>query len=100
MNTEHAQIIFDNSPNYAEDDQDVINLREDYSGRGMFGEQTTALTGNPIFIHRIASSMLDDIIDSFEDDELVDDMVVQELKAIQSLITSREDSMGLGSVFY
>lgn len=71
------------------EDMDNLGLREDYSGRGMFGETTTAVVGDKDDFQAAKDEALQQAIED-EDEELVEG-----LKG-----GFKEDDMGLRMVFY
>ena len=82
---------------YAEDNHD-IELRESYSGRGMYGQTCIGVVGEPSGLDEfeLALSLLtvtDDL-----DDEVNGHTVLNALVDVRDM--RREDSMGMDRVYY
>jgi hypothetical protein len=74
-----------------------VDIRENYSGRGMYGENTAAIvTNRPL---EIADTMVHAYLDAFPDeiDELQDAMNEEEGPDFDGF---KSDSMGKGYIFY
>ena len=77
----------------AENSYDEVEVREDYSGRGMYGETTAALTAeslSSIIVGMVRAAV--ELADS-EDDASVEELV-------DFAEGMRTDNMGLGIVVY
>lgn len=74
-----------------------VRLRENYSGRFMYGKETFALTGNESDITDAAGDALEELICGAAD---VYDAGVLAREFVQEVFGGRRDSMGLGVVWY
>lgn len=70
-----------------------LELRDDYSGRGMYGKNTYAICCDDIT--DLVGAAIEAVIDAMSDDRTDDAWEIQ--RAFERI---RSDSMGLGQVFY
>ena len=92
MQKELAQFILqacENSNTFFQDEDSMPELRESYSGRGMFGKETTAIVCSDLMAVMAAIACEIEAVDMYEYREDVD------LSDIKDL---RTDSMGRGSI--
>jgi len=97
MNKEIAEYIVDQS--------DSLKLYEDYSGRGMYGKPTTAITGTDgEFREALANALsdtADDMITIYSIESEYDDMTEIRFSHLLNVLRDyRVDSMGMGQIFY
>lgn len=92
MRKEIAEMIVD----YGSD----LKLHEDYSGRGMFGNTTTAITCDEVddFFSAVGDLMFDMILRAMRKGMEYDIKDAEELRDLLS--TFRQDSLGLGRIIY
>lgn len=74
-----------------------VHLRENYSGRFMYGKETFALTGDESDITAAAADALEDLISGAAD---VYEAGALAREFVQEVFGGRRDSMGLGVVWY
>ena len=92
MNKEIAEMIV----GYSDD----LSLHEDYSGRGMYGKTTTAITCDSMndLMEAIGECFYDMVLGAMSDGNDYDETNAVELtKVLQNL---RQDSLGMGYIFY
>lgn len=92
MNKEIAEMII----NYGND----LSLYEDYSGRGMYGKTTTAIKcdSKDDLMEAIGELFFEMILDAKDMGDDYDTTGAKELKDV--LANLRQDSLGLGYIFY
>lgn len=88
MEIKHAKAI----EQAAQDHYFEINLREDYSGRAMYGETTAGLVGD------FGEIMACAVLVAFELGEEGDDQGLEELT--EDLRNLRTDNMGMSMIIY
>lgn len=90
MKAEIAECILD----HASGD---LELRTDYSGRGMYGETTVALVGSREDFNEACANFLANA----HEDDVPEDQLQEELEGVKDiLVNARVDNMGLQFVFY
>lgn len=83
---------------YAEENHEDIRLREDYSGRGMYGKTCIGVVGDPIALAEFETALaLLTVMDDL-DDEVNGYTALNSLTDVQDM--RREDSMGMDRVYY
>lgn len=92
MNKEIAEMLI----NYGND----LSLHEDYSGRGMYGKTTTAITCDSMndLMAAIGECFYDMVLEAMRDGNVYDETNAVELTSVLSNI--RQDSLGRGYIFY
>lgn len=92
MNKEIAEMLIDYG-NY-------LSLHEDYSGRGMYGNTTTAITcdSKDDLMEAIGELFFEMILDAKDMGEDYDTTKAKELKNV--LTNLQQDSLGRGYIFY
>jgi hypothetical protein len=92
MNKEIAEMLID----YGND----LSIHEDYSGRGMYGKTTTAITcdSKDDLMEAIGELFFEMILDAKDMGEDYDTIKAKELKSV--LTNLRQDSLGRGYIFY
>jgi hypothetical protein len=92
MNKEIAELIV----GYSDD----LSLHKDYSGRGMYGKTTTAITGDSMneLMAAIGDCFYDMVLEAMSDGNDYDETNAVELTNVLSSI--RQDSLGMGYIFY
>lgn len=88
-----------NEIDYLYEIADICDIRDDYSGRGMFGETTTGIVLESTYALKNIITSLTEIAEAFyEDGEYEDAETVDNL--INKLSNARRDSMGLDIIVY
>jgi hypothetical protein len=92
MNKDIAEMLI----NYGND----LSIHEDYSGRGMYGETTTAITcdSKDDLMEAIGECFFEMVLDAKDMGEDYDNTGVKELKNV--LTNLQQDSLGRGYIFY
>lgn len=92
MKKEIAEMIADYGSN--------LQLHEDYSGRGMYGKTTTAITCDDVddFFSAVGDLMFDMLLDAMNEGEDYDTKDAEELRNVLSQF--RQDSLGMGYIIY
>ena len=90
---------------YIVDQSDSLELYEDYSGRGMYGKPTTAITGTDgEFREALANALSDtveDMIAEYDINSEYDEMTEIRFSHLLNVLREyRMDSMGMDQVFY
>ena len=83
---------------YAEENHDDIRLREDYSGRGMYGESCFGVVGDEIALAEFETALALLTVSEDLDDEVNGHTVLNALVDVRDM--RREDSMGMDRVYY
>jgi hypothetical protein len=92
MNKEIAEMLID----YGND----LSLHENYSGRGMYGKTTTAITGDSMndLMAAIGELFFEMVLDAKDMGEDYDTTGAKDLKDV--LLNLQQDSLGRGYIFY
>ena len=99
MKKEIAKALFKKSEDPGNWDYDPLSLRDNYSGRGMYGSETWAVSGDE---HVFNTSVVGCVKDIIEDNE-TDDMCALANKVeefLNATLGATTDSMGMGVVWY
>ena len=73
-----------------------LRLYEDYSGRGMWGQSTSAVVGDRSDLMAAISSLIEEALYTTPDTEEIEEWK----PLLRDLARLREDSLGLSTVFY
>lgn len=98
MKPEHAKLIEEAANMIGLD----VEVHDDYSGRGMYGETTAALVGDMGDIMACVAQAMRDLVedrDNCSDDAKLEAMVDPD-QFIDDLMKIRTDSMGRSVVYY
>ena len=98
MKKKIAKLIADQSQ-YVGDGDEELSYRDSYSGRGMYGTDTAAVSGDEYLYHLCVIACVNDMIENFEGKnmQLLSKKVDEFLNAALNATT---DSMGMGVVWY
>lgn len=104
MKKEIAKALYEKSQEQCNWDDEDLSLRDGYSGRGMYGRGTWAVSGDEgVFTTCVIGCVRDIIIDAETEDDSPPDMHVlaNEVEAfLQAALGATTDSMGMGVVWY
>lgn len=90
MDLQLAKFLVELADDSGEYDMDDVYVREDYSGRAMYGKTTAAVVG--LNCNDVAYLVLQNAQD--------DDCFYERLEPITSIKPLKQDSMGLSTIIY
>lgn len=101
MKEEHAILLAEKSE-YVGDYDETLNLRDNYSGRCMYGRETWAVDGSEYIFNQCVTECVKDIIQDYtlDDDHDLDDLAERVAEFLNGTIHATTDDMGMGIIWY
>ena len=99
MREDIAKLLHEKSEDQSNWDNNPLSLRDRYSGRGMYGRHTWAVSGEE---YVYTQCVIDCVVDILEDnDDLDRDAVSKKVQEfLKATLGAATDSMGMGVVWY
>lgn len=96
-----AKALHEKSEDQGNWDGEMLSLRKTYSGRGMYGKDTWAVSGDEYTFHKCLSECVVDIIEAHDDENYDMDNLAKKVKEfLDGSLHAQTDSMGMGMVWY